>query len=219
MERFYKTFVEHFKKQPTSVLEIGSRDGIDAEALRVLGDIKPEDVNIVEPHPESFRSIIKSFPDFRVFELAVSTVAGVLNFNAIPPSTYPQSVVGTSSLLPRDLTTVAKYNLAPPPERWVKVLSVTGNAILQLINKPEIDLVKIDVEGLTYEVIQSFGDDIRLLKALHLEVEVAPLQIWQGQHSHKDVWDYMSYYGFTESYYDGKYWNAHQGDSIWVRND
>lgn len=225
MKRFYETYIETFKTQPTSILEIGSRDGDDAELLRsyILPTPDPDIIYIVEPHPESFRKIIHKYPRANAYNLAVSNVPGVFDFNAIPSSIYPSSVVGTSSLLKRN------KNLNPSgtifPERWIKTLAVTGRTILQLINRSEIDLVKIDVEGLTYEVLLSFGGDLRLLKALHLEVEIPPLTIWEGQRHYADVQAIMKWYKFEEKYYDGKYWARSdtgeklQGDSIWVRKD
>lgn len=224
MKRFYETYVKTFKTQPSSILEIGSRDGDDAELLRsyIVPTLNPWDVFIVEPHPESFRNIINKYPYVNAYNLAVADKPGVFDFNAIPHSQYPPAVVGTSSLLKRN------REMATPgvifPERWVKVLAVTGLTILQLANRPEIDLVKIDVEGLTWEVLQSFGDSIRTLKALHLEVEIPPLKLWEGQHHYAEIQYFMNWYGFDEAYYDGKYWaigtgEKLQGDSIWVRND
>jgi len=223
MKRFYETYLEHFPSSPAqSVLEIGSRDGDDAEVLRSLSSINPWDVFIVEPHPESFRNIIKKYPYVNTYNLAVSESPGVFDFNAIPHDQYSAAVVGTSSLLKRNREFSPQGSIFP--ERWIKVLVVTGTTILELINRPEIDLVKIDVEGLTYEVLRSFGDNVRVLKALHLEVEIPPLKSWENQHYYADVKYFMNWYGFEEKYYDGKYWETStgeklQGDSIWCRKD
>lgn len=221
MKRFYETYTKHFPSIPAqTILEIGSRDGDDAEALRILASINPCDVFIVEPHPESFRNIINKYPYTNCYNLAAAEKPGVVDFNAIPHSQYPSAVVGTSSILKRN------NDLSPPgstfPERWVKVLAVTGSTILELANRPEIDLVKIDVEGFTWEVLQSFGKNIRMLKALHLEVEIPPLTLWQNQKHYADIQYFMNWYGFEEKYYDGKYWATStgeklQGDSIWCR--
>lgn len=223
MKRFFDTYVERFKIRPTSILEIGSRDGDDAERLRsyISPVLEPWNVFIVEPHPESFRNIITKYPYANVYNMAVSNKPGVFDFNAIP-HTLPQSVVGTSSLLKRNRNVSVPNQIFP--ERWVKVLAVTGKTILQLANRKEIDLVKIDVEGFSFEVLESFGEDIRLMKALHIEVEIPPLVLWEGQKPYRAVQDIMIWYGFEEKYYDGKYWEATngeklQGDSIWVRID
>lgn len=215
MEKFYKTFVDHFKTEPTSILEIGSRDGHHAEILRKLGNIEPHLVNLVEPHPISFRHMINNYPNAKSFNLAVSDLPGVLSFNAVSDA-YNVHVMGTSSIKP-----VSKQHDPDskmyPPANWIKVLAVTGRTILELIDRWEIDLVKIDVEGLTYEVLKSFGPDIRLLKSLHVEVEM--FELWEGQHQYGEIQEYLGQCGFQEMYYVPMFWNGQQGDSVWVRND
>jgi len=218
MKRFYNTYIEKFNSQPSSILEIGSRDGNDAEELRVYSQLPHRSVYVIEPHPQSYRNIIRDYPDFHVYEFAISNKPGVVSFNAIPHDQYTPSQVGTSSLLSRNVKLMGNI-----PPVWVKALAIKGSTLLQLIDRSEIDLVKIDVEGFTQEVIESFGDDIRLLKALHLEVEIFPLTLWEGQKHYDEVRRHMTWYGFEEKYYDGKYWPAPhlggnlQGDSVWVR--
>lgn len=219
MKRFYDTYVEKFNTQPVSILEIGSRDGNDAEELRKYSQLESSSVYVVEPHPQSYKNIVHNYPDFHAYELAISNSPGVVNFNAIPHDQYTPAQVGTSSLLSRNVRLMGNI-----PPTWKKVLAIKGSTLLQLIDRSEIDLIKVDVEGFTQEVIESFGDDIRLLKALHLEVEILPLTLWEGQKHYDEVKRHMIWYGFEEKYYDGKYWpmlgtgENLQGDSIWVRN-
>lgn len=222
MKRFYETYAERFNSPPATILEIGSRDGNDAEYLRFFSSADPWNVFIVEPHPESFRSIIEKYPLFNVYNLAISDKPGVVKFNAIPPTQYPPSVVGTSSLLNRNKQLNIKNAIFP--ERWINVLAIDGYTLLQLIDKSEIDAVKIDVEGFSWEVLKSFGDSIRVMKALHIEVELPPLELWVGQKYHEDISYLMNWYNYEEKYYDGKYWQIGtgekcQGDSVWVRKD
>jgi len=215
MERFYKAFVDHFNTKPTSILEIGSRDGLHAEWLRKLGDIPENLVNLVEPHPISFRNMVNNFPNAKSFNLAVSDEPGVLRFNAIP-DTYNIHVMGCSSIKEVSKIHDPDYSKYPPPN-WIKVLAVTGRTILKLIDRWEIDLIKIDVEGLTYEVLKSFGPDIRLLKSLHIEVEM--FELWEGQHQYDEIQSYLKNWGFQEMYYQPAFWGGLQGDNVWVRID
>ena len=212
MQQFYNDYVNHFKTPPTSILEIGSRDGNHAEHLRQLADISHDSVFLVEPHPTSFKTMIAAHPKFTSFQLAISDKPGVVDFNAIP-DIYNIHVMGTSSLLSVDDPNNPYY----PPATWIKVLAITGETLLQLINRFELDLVKIDVEGLTYEVLKSFGYSIRHLKALHLEVEVAPFKIWKNQHSYQEIHTYMTQWGFKETHFHFSY--GGQGDNVWMRID
>jgi FkbM family methyltransferase len=231
MKRFYDAYLEHFKVPAQSILEIGSRDGRDAEKLRLLSDIDAKNVFVVEPHPFSYRRIISNFPDFRVFEFAIFDKVGVLDFNAIPPPPEGRELderylgfMGTSSLLKKNKATYFRIaNMteeiwaASNPNTWIKVLCIDGKTLLQLIDKPEIDLVKIDVEGATFNVLKSFGDDLRLLKALHLELEAIP--VWENEITAEESHKLLTYYGFKEAYWHPQYFGNNQGDSIWLRND
>lgn len=229
MIQFYQTYKEEFKACPESILEIGSRDGKDAELLRSCCDLAQKNVYVVEPHPFSYHQIIKNFPEFNAYQFAIFDKVGILDFNAIPPpptgtelSEKYLGFMGTSSLLKKNKEvyfqipnmTEAAWAVTNP-NTWIKVLTVTGQMLLQLIDRPEIDLVKIDVEGATYDVLKSFGDDLRLLKALHLEVEKIP--IWENEHLYADTQNLLNYYGFKELSYDGIYFGKNQGDNVWVR--
>lgn len=213
MRQFYETYVAEFKSQPTSILDIGSRDGDDAERFRAWGDIKLENVFVVEPHPLSFKELVSHYPYFRTFQLAISETEGVVDFNAIPFE-YGVDKVGTSSLRHLDDNLMKRIGEIDP-QHWIKVLSITGKTLMQLIDMPEIDLVKIDVEGMTYEVLKSFGEDIRKFKMLHIEVEKIPF--WSGQHCYDEVKKYLESMGFKELYFIGLYLNGSQGDSVWIR--
>lgn len=214
MQQFYDTYINHFNTQPTSILEIGSRDGRDSEKLRKIADISPHSVFLVEPHPRSYKTMTAAYPEFTSFQLAISDKPGVVDFNAIPVDIYDEGTVGTSSLLPVVLDPLWGGH---PPANWIKVLAITGETLLRLINRFELDLIKIDVEGHTYEVLESFGYGLRHLKALHLEVELAPYRIWKDQHFYHEIQEYMSRWGFKEIYFNQAF--TGQGDSIWVRID
>lgn len=211
MQIFYDEYIKYFKTQPASILEIGSRDGNHAEHLRSLANIEPSSVFLIEPHPQSFKTMIAAYPAFTSFQLAISDKPGVVNFNAIP-DVYNIHIMGTSSLLP--VVDDPTWRSHPPPT-WIKVLAITGETLLQLINRFELDLVKIDVEGCTYEVLKSFGYGIRHLKALHLEVEIAPYKIWKNQHFYQEIQEYMSSWGFQEVHFHLAF--EGQGDSVWMR--
>ena len=102
-------------------------------------------------------------------------------------------------------------------ENWIEVTTITGKSLFELIKEEEYDLVKIDVEGYSYEVLKSFGDQIRKIKIMHLEVEHYPF--WVGQKLYKEVAELLRSYNFEECYrFDYKYTPEQvQSDVIWVR--
>lgn len=216
MENFYKMYVETYKTNPTSIVEIGSRDGHDAEKLRVLAGIPSQSVYIAEAHPICAKHIRIMYPDVNLYNVALFSEVGILDFNAIlhPDLGY----VGTSSLLKRN-TDIVPPEFAELVEQQshniVKVIGITGKMLLQLINRPQIDMMKIDVEGATYDVLRGFGDDLRLIKMMHVECEV--MEMWKGQHMIDDIIAHMNYYGFEEIHREQNY--PQQVDTIWRRID
>ena len=217
MEQYYNSFLEHFKQPANNCLEIGSRDGHHAEIMRKLADIDPHRVYIVEPHPVSYRQILSNYPQFRTWELAVSNKPGIVEFNAISTDQFSDHIVGTSSILSANTEFISQYWGAPHPINWIKVMTVSGMQLLELINEPEIDLCKIDVEGFTWEVLLSFGDAIRSIKSLHIEVELAT--VWRNQHLYSEIQHMLNFYNFKEMYYIPLYLMGNQGDAVWMRND
>ncbi len=211
MENFYKLFTENFSTKPGNIVEIGSRDGNDAEHLRKLTGLAPNLVHIVEPHPESAKRIRAFYPKAHVYECAVYEQPGVLKFNALP-YWLPLGSVGVSSLLKMDPTLPYNKSLLPA-QNWIKVIGITGKMLMELIDMPNLDMVKIDVEGASYEVLNSFGSDIRLIKALHLEFETT--KRWETPYSIADSYKLLQFYGFKEVFYKDVY--VIQRDSVWVR--
>lgn len=216
MKNFHKLYVESYKENPTSIVEIGSRDGHDADKLRKLSGLPPQNVYIAEAHPLCYKNIRISYPDVNLYNVAIFSEVGVLDFNAI---LHPdQGYVGTSSLLKRNVELV-QPEFATLVEQQshniVKVLGITGRMLLQLIDRPQIDMMKIDVEGATYDVLKGFGDDLRLIKMMHVECEV--VEMWKGQHMVDDIIKHLTYYGFEEIHREQNY--PQQIDIIFRRMD
>ena len=79
-------------------------------------------------------------------------------------------------------------------------------------------MIKIDVEGATYEILNSMGDILKTIKIMHIETESYPF--FKNQKLHDVVADYLSEKGFSMidmtrvMIADG-----YQHDSVWVNND
>lgn len=206
MNLFCKSYCLHNTDLPKSVLEIGSRDGVDAFFISDYFSISPNQVFVVEPHPKHIDIIKEWYPNFKLFPYAISPEYGMIRFDAVEAESW--DVRGQSSILPRH------ENHPQIGENWIEVACITGKMLLGEIGLPEIDLIKIDVEGYTYEVLKSFGDDLRKLKFLHLEMET--IEYWKGQKLYPEVSDYLINMGFEEVYNE-KFIYAPQFDSFWKR--
>lgn len=191
---------------PKSILEIGSRDGNDADELRSYFDINSENIWVVEPNPAQQSKIINTYPNINLIKNPIFNEEKTLTFYAV--NTNDQILNGTSSLLNRIDNLYKNINT-----NKIEIETITGSKLLNIIGK-EIDLCKIDVEGATYEVLESFMDDLAKIKSIHIECEHRP--VWVNQKLYNDVSDFLLKNNYIQIYFS--YCNNHdlQSDSIWV---
>lgn len=207
MIELIEQYNKHFSLPPQNVLEIGSRDGDDANKLKEYFNIPDSKTYVVEPHPKCITLIKEKYPTIKLFEHAISISDGTARFNAVVTSDL--GTLGMSSLASRTDNAIL--------ENWIEVTTITGESLFNLIGEEEYDLVKIDVEGYSYEVLKSFGDQIRKIKIIHLEVEHHPF--WIGQKLYNEVAELLTLNRFEECYrFDYNYTSEQiQSDVIWVR--
>lgn len=205
MNKFCKHYCLHNNSLPKSILEIGSRDGLDAHLMADHFSIPSKDVFLVEPHPKHINIINDKHPEFNLFPYVISPKYGSIDFDIVEHESW--DVSGQSSVLSRN-----EHFPQGGEQHWVSMASITGKMLLGEIGLPQIDLVKIDVEGYTYEVIESFGKDIQKLKFLHLEMET--IEFWKGQKLYPEISDYLIRMGFEEVYNE-KHIHESQFDSFW----
>lgn len=197
--------------QPTNVLEIGSRDGHDAEYLRNSFSIDVKNVHVVEPNPDLHIMIENDYPEINLHKFAISKEEGILEFNKVK-NTEHMNQIGQSSLLDRKDGLYDRIN-----SEKIKVHCITGKTLLEKIDDDKIYLCKIDVEGLTYEVLESFGDDIEKIKSFHLECE--HIEIWENQKVYRDIVDFMHSKGYLQVYFRYVWHSLKQSDSIWIHKN
>jgi len=207
MEIYLEVINSHTKINPKYILEIGSRDGHDANKLKNLFGTEDENVWVVEPNPNQCDLIKEIYPNFNLVDCAISNINDFVNFNQL---TGDEMVVGTSSILDRADSWYDQMGA-----KKIKVKSITGKNLLEIINS-NVDLCKIDVEGLTYEVLESFEDDIKKIKSFHIECEHR--EVWKGQKLYDEVESLLinkNYIRVYSDYFEGKL----QSDTIWVHKD
>ncbi len=193
--------------QPQSVLEIGSRDGHDARSMQFYSNTKENNVYIVEPNPSQCEYIRKTYPSFNLIQKAIFNKEGEMSFNKVIDADLGH--IGVSSLLDRNDTFYQDVGSIK-----IMVDVIKGETLLQSL--PEIDLCKIDVEGATCEVLESFGDSITKIKSFHLENEHR--EVWKGQKLCDDVHNYMTSKGYKLLSFHYVSPEKLQSDSIWILN-
>lgn len=157
-------------KKPV-IYEVGSRDGEDGVELasRIYdGTNLWADAEIVlfECNPPQIESIKEKYPSAKLIPNAISNKKGTVDFLQIHGD---KDFVGSSTM-----------NMdRPARDNWIKETSTVkvetrrlDDAIEELRHqKTEIDIMKIDIEGYTYEALQSLGKYLRNVRVFHLETE------------------------------------------------
>jgi FkbM family methyltransferase len=207
IEQFVHQVKNFSRIHPTTCLEIGALDGEYSQMLADSFGLDAANLYLVEPNPDSYTKLVKNFPRSKVLPFAVSNRAGKAAFQVV--RSEERSKVGCSSLSTRIdgwaqfLTRIS-----------VEVECVTGQYLLECTTH-EIDLCIVDVEGLTYEVLSSFGEDLRRIGSLLVECEHA--EIFSGQKLYEDVARLLKDLGFHQMAFQYAY--ANQSDSVWIRDD
>jgi FkbM family methyltransferase len=166
---------------PTSVLEIGSRDGHDAHEICKFFNIDPEECVIVEAHPDLYNTICETYPQYNVYNFAASNKDGVVQFRA--GVVGHESNVGVSSLMVHK--TYHHYH---------EKVNVSMFRMDQRVIK-DFDLLKLDVEGHAYEVLEGFGERLNKIKAIAVETE--EIELWEDQKIHDQVQQLLEDKGFV----------------------
>ena len=193
---------------PKTVLEIGSRDGDDANYYKEQFNLLGTNVHIVEPNPIMFDEISKKYPNTVRWQYAIDLENGIKEFNQVIENNMVK--IGVSSLLDRVDDFYDKYET-----RKILVTTRTGYEILKCIGE-DIDICKIDVEGMSYQVLISMGDLISKIKTLHIEAELR--EFWKDQKLYPDVHDYLIENGFELVWSQKMFYDA-QIDTIWINKN
>lgn len=191
--------------EPKSIMEIGSMNGKDAYDLEQR--YKTENVYIIEAHPLFYSQIKNKYSNYNVFNFAAFNIDGKIEFNAINESVN----LGISSIFERsDLYPT----YGPPTYDKIIIDSKRLDTFFTEQKILEIDILKIDVEGLSYEVIEGFGEKIKKVKIIHIENE--HVQVWENQKLFCDVEKLLINNGFILLSIKAGW---PQSDSVWIQKN
>lgn len=188
-----------------TIMEIGSMDGADANEL--AGYYKGSRAYVIEAHPKFAKQISEKFPDFYVSSVAASNENKRIIFNAV---TIDSENLGMSSMLQRE-ENYPSYDIVYDP---VTIDSVRMDLFCDVNEIESIDILKIDVEGNSYEVLEGFGDMLWFVKCIHVECEHEP--VWKGQKLYADVEKLLIDKGFIPVAIKVGF---PQSDSVWVKKE
>lgn len=169
--------------KPKNIFEIGANYGQDADFLRNRFNLKNSDVYIFEPHPEIIDEAKKSF-SFNCYPFAVSDENKKMTFHAI---NLKSANSGISSLMNHKFNNESDYF-------DIEVEAIRMDNFISINKIDEIDFLKVDVEGATYEVLIGFGKELSRVRAIQIEAEYLP--VWVGQKTWDDIYSLLSNNGF-----------------------
>ena len=173
-------YKQYYQEQPRSFLEIGANYFQDAIIMHHLFNIHANDIYVFEPNPEIFAEAVSQNPDFNAYNTALSNKEG----------TFRMQLAGNGS---NNLGVSSMY------ERTSNCEWITNEQDVRICRLDRVfpantcipDIIKIDVEGHSYEVLCGFGELLESAKMIMLEAEQYE-HYWKGQrYFFSDIYDFM----------------------------
>ena len=164
LDPLIKNYINYFGRTKKPVVwEVGSRDGRDAVemATRIYDGIEDwfwsyAKIVALEPNPDQAKIIEKNYPEMEVMKLAASNQKGEAPFVIYAGD---EGAIGSSSL-----------NIHWKEDLPGHVITVKIDRLDNLIGDEQIDIMKIDTEGHSMEVLEGLGDKLKQVKVFHIEL-------------------------------------------------
>lgn len=195
------------------IYEVGSRDGKDGIELAVRiseeGLFTDADIVLFECNPPQIEFIKDLYPEITLITDAISNISGkTVEFLQIHGD---QNFVGSSTLN-------TKRN-----DSWIKdtsTIKVKTRRLDEVIEelghqKTDIDIMKIDIEGFTFEALEGLGKYLRNVRVFHLETEIPG---YARNKTNLDIALYMEEKGYKCVAIEGE-WLPNIVDMVFVRID
>ena len=173
------------------LVDVGGAGGIQEKWAKVSDLIIP---TVFEPNPsqaEETRNLLQqTFPDGVVLTNALFNNIGAKSLNLA-------YYWGCTSLRKPNSNLLSRYRIG-------KLFDVVGSASVDctrydVLHKEGValipDVIKIDVQGCEYEVLQGFGDLLHDCLAIELETHLYPIYV--GQKLFGDIVSYLADFGFV----------------------
>jgi len=203
LEEISRKLVEMMGETPSTLVEVGANYAQDAVYLSELWGLSPAQVVVFEPHPHIFARVAEAY-SFQGVNAACGNFDGHVTLRAVR---LDAGNSGISSLRDHSENAMHVYdNVDVPITRLDTFMADTLMA--------GIDFLKIDVEGLSFEVLEGLGSRLSDVTAIQLETET--LEVWRDQHIEEEVFELLTSAGFQLVHYtlnmDGV-----QADSLWIQ--
>jgi FkbM family methyltransferase len=196
----YRTY---FGKAVDVIIDAGTRDGDDAAYL--AEHLQPNVVVAVDANPVAAENTRNKYPDFIVVDAALANFDGVTKFTRIISDS--KDFAGSSS--------ISIYSDFGMPTETIEVDLYRMDTLIKELRMESysLDVVKVDLEGYTYEFLEGMGELVTGVKLFHLETE--KFLHHRGHKNWEQVKAFMNEKGFrlVDTSYE---WGADIEDQIWV---
>lgn len=182
--------------------EIGSNYSQDSNFARCCFGISDEKIYCFEANPQIAKAASALYPYFNIENCAVSDREGDIELYLVPENDQNSG-----------LSTVLGYSYTKDWE-CEKVKCIRLESYLKCHKEiKSIDFLKIDVEGLNYEVLESLGNYISIVKCIQIEAEFINLH---EKYCFKDIALFLYSKGFEMVDFSAL---DRQNDSLWIRKE
>jgi FkbM family methyltransferase len=213
LEPVVTNYHKYFGAKAPLVIDIGTRDGNDAHYL--YKELQGTKVIAVDANPKCYEIVKTNYPWMYAYQCAITDADGEITFNQV--ITDNMEVLGTSSIFSKatSIDPPASYfegktrEITVPTSRLDTLLVKTGDMGV-------IDVVKVDTEGYSWQVLQGFGDRIKDVRLFHLETE--SVQLHPEHVTSEKIAEFMRSNGFVlvDTSHE---WGDKMEDQIWVNPD
>ena len=145
----------------TNFFEIGAHLFEDANRVKFYCNLNDKDIYCFEASPQNFKIAVEKYPSFNSYNIGIHNIETELDFYEDAENS---SDGGSNSFLKREYIHIHNPHI-------IKVKTITMKSFIEQNNIKNIDLCKIDVEGLTYEVLDGFKDKLNIVKVIQAECD------------------------------------------------
>jgi len=210
LEMLVATYKKFFGEHASIIFDVGTRDGEDLVYLNDKLNIYGSQSFAIDANPDMAKQTKINYPWFTVINTAISNYNGTTKFQKVEHERI--DYVGSSSIYADKL--VEQEDI----KDHVRIIEVPVTTMCDLLidfdlHKSIIDLVKVDIEGYTYEFLDGCRDTLKNIKCLHLETEQYSTHPYHKNSEY--IESFMNNAGFYLA--DKSYeWGWHIEDQIWI---
>jgi FkbM family methyltransferase len=196
-------YTKHFGPTADIVFDCGTRDGADAAYIQ--SRLQAKQVYAIDANPLAIEKTRRLHPELTVIETALSDYSGEATFTQIIADR--EDYEGSSSFIAMTYPAAKYQKITVQVKTMIELLTELG------LQDSVLDVVKVDLEGFTYEFLIGMGKSVQNTKVFHLETET-----FARHAGHRDslaIQEFMTDAGFELK--DVSYeWGPTIEDQIWV---